>query len=65
MRYNEKLAVVEGYQYKVYSDFMLRGTVAVAEDGTEKLIAGGSYLRNDLTIRKAIAAAFGHKTFRR
>ena len=44
---------------------MLRGTVAVAEDGTEKLIAGGSYLRNDLTIRKAIAAAFGHKTFRR
>ena len=65
MKTNTKTTTVAGKTYTVWSDYIKRGTFAADENGTEKRIAGGSYLNNDLTIRKAIAAAFGLKTFRK
>lgn len=32
---------------------------------TKKVIHGGGYVNNDLTVRKCIACAFGLPTFRR
>lgn len=60
-----KTTTVAGKTYTVWSDFIKRGTYAADEDGNEKRIAGGSYMTNDLTIRKAIAASFGLSTFRK
>lgn len=65
MKSSIKTTTVAGKTYKVWGDFMKRGTFAADENGTEKRICGGSYLTNDLTIRKAIAAAYGLETFRK
>ena len=56
---------VAGQQFKVWSDFIKRGTFAEAEDGTVKQISGSGYISNDLTIRKEIAIRFQLRTFRR
>lgn len=60
-----KTTTVEGKIYKVWSDFIKRATYAEAEDGTVKMIRGSGYLNNDLSIRKAIACVFHHKSFRK
>lgn len=65
MKSTIKTTTVAGKTFTVWSDYMKRGTYAEDENGTEKRIAGGSYLTNDLTIRKAIAATFGLATFRK
>lgn len=65
MRSNEKETTVAGKRFKVWSDFIKRGTYAEDENGNEKRICGGGYINNDLTIRKAIAAAYGLPTFRK
>lgn len=65
MRSNIKTTQVAGKTFTVWSDYIKRGTYAADENGTEKRIAGGSYLGNDLTIRKAIAASFQLPTFRK
>ena len=65
MKSNEKTTTVAGKTYTVWSDYIKCGTVARDENGSEKRIAGGSYLNNDLTIRKAIAASFSLATFRK
>lgn len=56
---------VEGQTYEVWSDFYMRATYAKSETGETKKIKGNGYIHNDLTVRKAIAATFGHKTFRK
>lgn len=56
---------VAGKQYKVWSDFMARGTFAEDENGTIKKLCGSGYIHNDLTVRKAIACVFGLPTFRK
>ena len=56
---------VAGKQYKVWSDFIARATFAEDENGVVKQISGSGYITNDLTVRKAIAYAFGLTTFRK
>lgn len=56
---------VEGKQYRVWSDFIMRATYAQDEDGVTKAIKTNGYISNDVTIRKQIAIYFGHKTFRK
>ena len=56
---------VNGKQYSVWSDFIALATFAQDENGTVKRICGGGYIRNELTVRKAIANAFQLSTFRK
>lgn len=57
---------VEGTGYEFWSDMIMRGTFAMnTETGDVKQIKGSGYIHKDLTARKAIAAAFGHDTFRK
>ena len=65
MKSNIKTTTVCGKTFTVWSDFIKRGTYASDENGTEKRIAGGTYLSNDLSIRKAISYAFQLPTFRK
>lgn len=58
-------AIVNGKTFKVWSDFIMRGTFAEDENGTVKQISYSGYIRNDLTVRKAIATAFNLPTFRK
>lgn len=60
-----KTTTVQGKVYKVWSDFIKRATYAENEEGEVKMLAGGTYLSNDLTIRKAIATVYGLETFRK
>lgn len=60
-----KTTTVCGKTFKVWSDFMAKGTYAEDENGEIKRIAGGSYLRNDLTIRKEIAIRWHLPSFRK
>ncbi len=60
----KRATVVNGKNYIVYSDFIYRCTFAEDEEGNKKAICG-SYVHNDLTVRKYIAYAFGLPTFRR
>lgn len=57
--------MVQGKNYEVWGDFILRAMVAKNEDGEEKIIRRGGYLTNDLSIRKAIASSFGLASFRK
>ena len=56
---------VEGKAYRYWSDFIRRGSFAEDEEGNRKQIKWSGYLTKDLTARKAIACAFGHKSFRK
>ena len=56
---------VAGKQFKVWADFIKRATYAEDENGNVKMIRGSGYINNDLTVRKAIAWAFGLPTFRK
>lgn len=58
-------ATVQGKTYKVWSDFSRRSTLAEAEDGVVCEISAGGYIHKDLTVRKAIAAAWGLGSFRK
>lgn len=57
---------VNGEEYQVWSDYIKRGTLAkcVKTNGV-KVIKRNGYISNELTIRKAIATAFGLRTFRK
>ena len=61
----KKTTTVGGRTYTYWSDFMDRSTYAQDDAGNVKRICGGSYLRNDLTARKAIAVAFQLPSFRK
>lgn len=65
MRGTIHMTTVEGKNYKYWSDFMARATFAEDEDGIVKRVHGNGYITKDLTARKAIAAAFGHESFRK
>ena len=56
---------VEGTEYHVWSDFGARCTYAENSDGVKKVIKSSGYIHNDLSVRKAIACVFGHKSFRK
>lgn len=56
---------VQGITYEVWSDFGTRSTYAKNPAGETKRISAGGYIHKDLTVRKAIAAAFGHNSFRK
>lgn len=56
---------VQGKTYKVWSDFIDRATYAENEAGEIKRIHGNGYIHNELTVRKAIAASYGLKSFRK
>ena len=60
-----RTTTVNGKQYKVWSDFIKRGTFAESESGEVKMISGSGYIHKDLTVRKAIALVFGLDTFRK
>lgn len=59
-----KTTTVCGKTFNVWSDFMKKGTYAEDENGEIKRISG-SYLSNDLTIRKEIAIRWHMPTFRK
>lgn len=65
MKTNTRTTTVAGKTYTVWGDFIARGTFAEDADGNVKKIHGGGYINNDLTVRKAIAAAFRLGTFRK
>lgn len=54
-----------GKFYKVWSDFIARGTFAEDENGKINQISFSGYISRDLTVRKAIALHFGLPTFRK
>ena len=62
---NEAKTTVQGQTYTYWADFIRRGMYAQNESGEVREIKGSGYLNNDLTIRKAIAAAFGLTSFRK
>lgn len=66
MKNNIRTTTVNGTKYEVWSDFNARGTFAKnTVTGEEKQLCGSGYIHNDLTVRKAIAARFNEKTFRK
>lgn len=60
-----RTTTVQGQRYEVWSDFNARSTFAQNANGEVRRISTGGYIRNDLTVRKAIAAQFGHDSFRK
>lgn len=56
---------VNGKNYIFYPDYIDRCVYAVDEEGNKKIIYAGGYIHKDITVRKAIACAFGLPTFRR
>lgn len=65
MKSKTTIHTVNGKNYKVWSDYIYRGTFAEDESGTVKAISHSGYIHNDLTVRKAIAIAFGLQSFRK
>lgn len=63
---NMHTTTVEGTGYEFWGDMVMRGTFAMnTETGEIKRIKESGYIHKDLTVRKAIAAVFGHDTFRK
>lgn len=60
-----KETMVNGMKFKVWSDTTKKATFAESEDGTVKTLTSGTYISNDLTVRKAIANAYQLPTFRK
>ena len=61
-----KITTVQGIEFRVWSDFIARGTFAEnLETGEVKAISSSGYLSADLSIRKAIAIRFGLPSFRK
>lgn len=65
MKGQVRICTVMGKQYKVWSDFIKRGSFAEDSDGVVKQISWSGYIHNDLTVRKAIAGAFGLTSFKK
>lgn len=60
-----RTTTVQNKTYKVWSDFIARATFAESESGEVKMIHSSGYINKDLTVRKAIANAFGLDSFRK
>ena len=65
MKISRGKTTVAGIEFEVFSDFVLRGMIAVNTiTGEERIIKRNGYLGNDLSIRKAVAASFKLSSFR-
>ena len=65
MRIARGTTTVAGIEFEIFSDFILRGMLAVNNvTGEELVIRRNGYLSNELSIRKAIASRFNLPTFR-
>lgn len=62
---NEATTTVAGETYIVWDNFAMRGTFAQNEAGEIKQIKFRGYVSKDLSVRKAIQAAFNLDTFRK
>lgn len=62
---NERTTTVQGETYTVWENYRFRGTFAQNEAGEIGQIKSNGYISNDLTVRKAIAAVFNLKSFRK
>lgn len=62
---NECTTTVQGETYTVWNNYMRRGMFAKNEAGEVKQIKSNGYISNDLSVRKAIAAVFNLKSFRK
>lgn len=62
---NERATTVNGETYTARDNCKHRGTFAMNEAGEAKAIKSNGYLSNDLATRKAIAASFNPKSFRK
>ena len=61
-----RTTTVNGTIYEVWSDFIERATFAKNTETNEvKAISSSGYIKNDLTVRKAIACVFHLSTFRK
>lgn len=57
---------VQGQKYMVWSDFNTRSTYAQNMSTLEtRRLCGSGYIHKDLTVRKAIATAYGLNSFRK
>lgn len=65
MKSSIRTTTVDGKKFTIWADYIIRGMCAEDEQGNIKKIHGNGYLNNDLAIRKAIAAAYGLRTFRK
>lgn len=66
MKGETRTTTVHGIHFEVWSDFIARATFAkCCVTGEVKAISSSGYIKNDLTVRKAIAAAFNLLTFRK
>ena len=62
---NECTTTVQGETFTVWDNYLYRGTFAQNEAGEVRQIKSNGYISNDLNVRKAIAAAFNIKSFRK
>lgn len=62
---NEATTTVAGGTYIVWDNYTKRGTFAQNEAGEVKQIKYSGYVSKDLSVRKAIQAAFNLDTFRK
>lgn len=58
MKGNVRNIEVNGRQFKVWSDFIERGTFAENENGEVKQLKGGGYISAERTVKKAIKRYF-------
>ena len=66
MKFARGTTQVAGITFSIFTDFNLRGQTAINHaTGEERIIKLNGYVRNELSVRKAIAAAFDLPTFRR
>ena len=65
MKSSIRKTTVAGKTFTVWADYIIRGMCAEDEQGNIKKIHGSGYLNNELTTRKAIAAAWKLPTFRK
>ena len=65
MKSELKNVIVNGKEYKVWSDYRTRKTYAEDDNGEIKAIRSNGYLSNELSIRKAIAIYFRLASFRK
>lgn len=63
---SKSVTTVQGQEFITWCDYIARGTFAENATTHEvKQIKGSGYISNDLTMRKAIASAFGLSSFRK
>lgn len=62
---NVEIKMVNGNEYEVWANLILRGMFAKnIKTGETKQISFFGYMKKDLTIRKAVADVFHEPTFR-